>query len=99
MVSREISIMKLLNHPNVIRLYEVIDSEIFLFLVMEYAAGGEVRSCFRTFRCYTHAMLPQYANLGTTPRIQTARQHKFPTELLLPISHTYEHICPLLCFL
>ena len=43
MVSREISIMKLLNHPNVIRLYEVIDSEIFLFLVMEYAAGGEVR--------------------------------------------------------
>lgn len=34
--------MKLLNHPNVIRLYEVIDSEIFLFLVMEYAAGGEV---------------------------------------------------------
>lgn len=44
MVSREISIMKLLNHPNVIRLYEVIDSEIFLFLVMEYAAGGEVCS-------------------------------------------------------
>jgi len=42
MVSREISIMKLLNHPNVIRLYEVIDSEIFLFLVMEYAAGGEI---------------------------------------------------------
>lgn len=48
MVSREISIMKLLNHPNVIRLYEVIDSEIFLFLVMEYAAGGEVR--LRSFR-------------------------------------------------
>lgn len=55
MVSREISIMKLLNHPNVIRLYEVIDSEIFLFLVMEYAAGGEVR-------------LPSYPVLGTLAR-------------------------------
>lgn len=39
--------MKLLNHPNVIRLYEVIDTEIFLFLVMEYAAGGEVRGRWR----------------------------------------------------
>lgn len=42
MVSREVSIMKLLHHPNVIKLYEVIDTELFLFLVMEYAAGGEV---------------------------------------------------------
>jgi serine/threonine protein kinase len=34
--------MKLLRHPNVIRLYEVVDTEKVLFLIMEYASGGEV---------------------------------------------------------
>jgi serine/threonine protein kinase len=39
---REVKIMKMLNHPNIVRLYEVIDTEKELFLIMEYASGGEV---------------------------------------------------------
>ena len=42
MVHREVAIMKMLRHPNIIRLYEVIDTPALLFLVMEYAPGGEV---------------------------------------------------------
>ncbi|XP_049851707.1 serine/threonine-protein kinase MARK2-like [Schistocerca gregaria] len=41
-VKREVEIMKLLNHPNVIRLYEVIETDTCFFLIMEYATGGEV---------------------------------------------------------
>lgn len=41
-ISREIQIMKRLRHPNIIQLYEVIDTETQLFLVMEYASGGEI---------------------------------------------------------
>jgi serine/threonine protein kinase len=46
MVYREVSIMKMLRHPNIIRLYEVVDTEKVLFIIMEYAGGGEVRISF-----------------------------------------------------
>lgn len=39
---REIEIMKLLNHQNVIKLYEVITTDEVLFLVMELAEGGDL---------------------------------------------------------
>ncbi|KAF2075117.1 hypothetical protein CYY_003594 [Polysphondylium violaceum] len=42
MVQREVRIMKLLHHPNIIRLYEVIETTRALYLIMEYAGEGEV---------------------------------------------------------
>ncbi|KAJ8285380.1 hypothetical protein GJAV_G00026150 [Gymnothorax javanicus] len=42
LLSREISSMERLHHPNVIRLYEVVETLSRLHLVMEYAGGGEL---------------------------------------------------------
>jgi len=39
---REVRIMKTLDHPNIVKLYEVIENSKQLLLVMEYANGGEV---------------------------------------------------------
>ncbi|VDK85701.1 unnamed protein product [Litomosoides sigmodontis] len=39
---REVKIMKQLDHPNIVKLYQVMETEKTLYLVMEYASGGEV---------------------------------------------------------
>ncbi|KAI5628161.1 serine/threonine-protein kinase MARK1 [Silurus asotus] len=39
---REVRIMKIVNHPNIVKLFEVIETEKTLYLIMEYASGGEV---------------------------------------------------------
>lgn len=41
-VSREIHILKLLRHPSIVQLYEIIETPKQLFLVMEFAENGEL---------------------------------------------------------
>eukprot|EP00871_Galdieria_phlegrea_P005700 jgi/Galph1/617/GphlegSOOS_G5402.1 len=41
-VQREIKILKLFNHPHIVRLYEVIDTPTDIFVVTEYISGGEL---------------------------------------------------------
>ena len=41
-VTREIRILQLLRHPNIVQLYEVLDTPGHIYLVMEYATGGEL---------------------------------------------------------
>ncbi|EEC72607.1 hypothetical protein OsI_06080 [Oryza sativa Indica Group] len=41
-VKREITAMKLLNHPNIVKIYEVIATKTKICLVMEYVPGGQL---------------------------------------------------------
>ncbi|KAL3812209.1 hypothetical protein ACJIZ3_013477 [Penstemon smallii] len=41
-IKREIGTLKLLKHPNVVRLYEVLASKTKIYMVLEYVNGGEL---------------------------------------------------------
>ena len=47
-VDREISLLKRLNHPNIVKLYETIDMQRQLWLVMELALGRSLHSFIRS---------------------------------------------------
>lgn len=50
-VEREISVLKLLRHPNIVHLYEVIESERYIGIVLEYGAGGELFDYILAQKC------------------------------------------------
>ena len=58
-VMGEISVMKALDHPNIVRLYEVIDDpdEDLLFMVMELVTGGDLSAPFNEKRNVPEAEL------------------------------------------
>ncbi|TRM62174.1 kinase-like domain-containing protein [Schizophyllum amplum] len=41
-IDREITMMKLMNHPNIMRIYDVHEGETQLYMVLEYVEGGEL---------------------------------------------------------
>ena len=41
-IQREIRLLKYFNHPNMIKLYQVLDTDLNIYMVIEYVPGGEL---------------------------------------------------------
>ncbi|RUP43297.1 hypothetical protein BC936DRAFT_137367 [Jimgerdemannia flammicorona] len=41
-VEREISVLRIVRHPNIVKLYDVIETDRYIGIVIEYASGGEL---------------------------------------------------------
>ncbi|XP_066206307.1 sperm motility kinase 3A-like [Saccopteryx leptura] len=54
-VFREVELLKSLNHPNVIKLVEVIVTDSTLFIVMEYVSGGDLSNYLPSNRLSTES--------------------------------------------
>ena len=56
----EIWILRHLSHPNIIKLYEVYESEEYVHLVLEYVKGGELFDHIQNKGTYTEADAAQF---------------------------------------
>ncbi len=43
-VARELHILKLVRHPNIVQLYEIIETQSKLYIIMEHCCNGELFS-------------------------------------------------------
>lgn len=41
-VSRELRLLKILHHPNIVQVMDIIETKSFTFIIMEYCAKGEL---------------------------------------------------------
>lgn len=47
-IRREIKIMKRVNHPNIAKLYDVIETETQVILVLEFVSGGSTHGFLKS---------------------------------------------------
>ena len=53
--------MKKLNHPNIIKLYQVMQTDRMLYLVTEYVPGGEIFGNFKIWYLFTFDISLKFA--------------------------------------
>ena len=51
-LQKEIDIMRRMDHPRIIKLYEVYENEAFIHLILEYLGGGELFQLLQTRGIY-----------------------------------------------
>lgn len=54
-LKQEIEILRSIDHPYVIKLYEVYESEFYVHLVLEYVQGGELLQMLQAKGAYSEA--------------------------------------------
>ena len=75
---REVRIMKTLDHPNIVKLFQVIETEKTLYLVMEYASGGEVFDYL-----VLHGRMKEKEARAKFRQVRYLQNFKFPTGYFL----------------
>ena len=46
----EIDILKISQHPNIIKLYDIYENENYIYIIMEYCSGGDLLSYFESYQ-------------------------------------------------
>lgn len=75
-IHRELHILTLLNHPNIIKLHEVIDRQKITCIVMEYCGGGDLR---------------KYVKAQPKGRLPIPQALTFFRQILCGLSYCHQH--------
>lgn len=79
----EISIMRQIDHPNVVKLYEIKKTEKHIYLILEYCAGGDLQQYMRRQEQKAAATASSSTGLPTPKRERLSEDvaHHFLNEL------------------
>lgn len=62
----EIAIMRNMNHPNIVRLFEIKKTEKHIYLIMEYCAGGDLQKFIKKNKIVSEDVAQRFLKqLGT----------------------------------
>ena len=78
-LAHEIQLLRLLNHPNVIRLHEVLHTPSEILMVMEYVDGGDLLEVLNTQPRFKEEQAAARAATRTSHRLPYAESHQEPS--------------------
>jgi calcium-dependent protein kinase len=56
----ELGILKLMDHPNIMRIYEMFQDEMNYYIITEYLSGGELFDKIKTLKFFSEKMAAEY---------------------------------------
>ncbi len=56
----EVNILKDLDHPNIVKLYELYQDDKYYYLITEYCKGGELFDKIKELNTFTEKMAADY---------------------------------------
>ena len=59
-LANEITILKKINHPNIVRLIDLKKTKSHCYIVMEYCNGGDLSSCLKKYKFTHNKPFPEY---------------------------------------
>ena len=58
-LDNEINILKEINHPNIVKLYDIKDTSQYIYLVTEYCNGGGLSDCLEEYQKRNNKPFPE----------------------------------------
>lgn len=55
-LTNEINILRMLDHPHIIKLYEIYQDSTNIYLIQEYMSGGEVFQVLQKKKCFNESV-------------------------------------------
>ena len=59
-LANEITLLKQIHHPNIVRLIDLKKTKSHCYIVMEYCNGGDLSSCLKKYKNAHHRPFPEY---------------------------------------
>ncbi|KAJ2980465.1 hypothetical protein NUW58_g6936 [Xylaria curta] len=69
-IEREVAVLKLIDHPHIVKLHDIWENRAEIYLVMEYMDGGDMFSYINTY-----GPLPEFEMVGYFRQILTALEY------------------------